>query len=197
MSFLKRCDLLTRVVAGARSRYHRVSTALIICQRTFEFEKSERISSVHNNSVRMMASSIDETDCRVDKVTGLDDPVVTKDEVARFIGDCMMSAGTSREDAITVAHHLMTADYRGHFSHGMNRMHMYVNDIKSRTTDPTTQPQVVTDFQVSYRFSLSNRKKQMKISLPNFLHAKSSVSELHLLKTALRESISCGYQFFF
>lgn len=76
-----------------------------------------------------------------------DQKVVPKDEVIRFIVDCMCKAGTTSEDALTVGHHLMTADYRGHFSHGMNRMQMYVQDIENRITDPAARPQTVTDFQ--------------------------------------------------
>lgn len=76
-----------------------------------------------------------------------DEKVVPKDEVIRFIQDCMCKAGTTPEDACTVSHHLMIADYRGHFSHGMNRMQMYVKDIENRITDPAARPQIVTDFQ--------------------------------------------------
>lgn len=85
---------------------------------------------------------------RMASVACYDRKVVSKDEVVRFIEDCMRKAGTTQEDAHVVAHHLMTADYRGHFSHGMNRMQMYVNEIESRITDPAAQPRVVTDFQV-------------------------------------------------
>ncbi|KAG7210346.1 hypothetical protein KM043_011883 [Ampulex compressa] len=73
--------------------------------------------------------------------------VVAKDEVVRFVQDCMCKAGTTAEDAHVVGHHLMIADYRGHFSHGMNRMQMYVKDIENRITDPTARPVVVNDFQ--------------------------------------------------
>lgn len=81
-----------------------------------------------------------------------DGKVVPKDEVVRFIEDCMRKAGTTPEDAHVVGHHLMTADYRGHFSHGMNRMQMYVQDIENRITDPAARPQIVTDFQVRTDF---------------------------------------------
>lgn len=77
-----------------------------------------------------------------------DRKVVPKDEVIRFIEECMCKAGTTLEDAHVVGHHLMIADYRGHFSHGMNRMQMYVKDIENRITDPAARPQIVTDFQV-------------------------------------------------
>ncbi|KAL0129078.1 hypothetical protein PUN28_004039 [Cardiocondyla obscurior] len=75
------------------------------------------------------------------------DQVVPKDEVVRFIEECMCKAGTTPEDARIVGHHLMTADYRGHFSHGMNRMQMYVKDIEVKITDPVARPEILTDFQ--------------------------------------------------
>ena len=77
-----------------------------------------------------------------------DQKVVPKDEVIRFIKESMCKAGTMTEDACIVAHHLMIADYRGHFSHGINRLEMYVTDIEKRITDPTARPQIINDFQV-------------------------------------------------
>ena len=74
--------------------------------------------------------------------------VVPKEEVIRFVSECMCKAGTSLEDGCIVGHHLMTADYRGHFSHGINRMQMYVQDIKDGMTNPTAKPEILTDFQV-------------------------------------------------
>ncbi|KAK0097507.1 hypothetical protein PV326_001429 [Microctonus aethiopoides] len=73
--------------------------------------------------------------------------IVPKNEVVRFISDCMHKAGATVQDAQTVADHLMTADYRGHFSHGMNRVSMYVNDIEGKLTDPHAKPEILTDFQ--------------------------------------------------
>lgn len=76
------------------------------------------------------------------------DQVVPKEEVVRFICECLCKAGTTAEDGQVVGHHLMTADYNGHFSHGMNRLRMYVQDIQCKVTDPVAKPRVVTDFQV-------------------------------------------------
>lgn len=76
-----------------------------------------------------------------------DGKVVPKEEVIRFVRECLQKVGTTVEDGQTVGHHLMVADYRGHFSHGMNRMQMYVNDIEERITDPAATPCVLTDFQ--------------------------------------------------
>ncbi|XP_063984545.1 uncharacterized oxidoreductase YjmC [Diachasmimorpha longicaudata] len=79
-------------------------------------------------------------------VTGL---LITKDEVVRFVAECMERVGADGNHSKIVAHHLMTADYRGHFSHGMNRMPMYVKDIESKRTDPHGQPKIVNDFQAT------------------------------------------------
>ncbi|XP_017875451.1 uncharacterized protein LOC108622231 [Ceratina calcarata] len=68
-----------------------------------------------------------------------------KDEVVRFISDCMRKAGAKSDDGHIVGHHLMTADYRGHFSHGMNRLTLYVKDLESGMTDAKAEPEVVKD----------------------------------------------------
>ena len=38
---------------------------------------------------------------------------------------------------------LVTADYRGQFSHGMNRLEMYLNDIQTGTTDGAAVPTTI------------------------------------------------------
>ncbi|KAG6794509.1 hypothetical protein HZU73_10074 [Apis mellifera caucasica] len=73
--------------------------------------------------------------------------VVPKNEVIRFISDCLCKVGTTPEDAYIVGHHLMTSDYCGHFSHGMNRMQAYVLSIKNGITNPSAKPKIVSDFQ--------------------------------------------------
>lgn len=74
--------------------------------------------------------------------------VAPKEEVIRFISEGLRKVGVSCEDGYIIGHHLMTADYRGHFSHGMNRMSLYVQDIKDGMADPCAKPQIVTDCQV-------------------------------------------------
>lgn len=74
--------------------------------------------------------------------------VVPKDDVVRFISESMKKVGATAEDALEVGEHLMTADYRGHFSHGLNRMQMYVKEIDTKLANPTAKPQIVQDFQV-------------------------------------------------
>lgn len=49
---------------------------------------------------------------------------VPKEEVLRFCQSCMEVAGASASHGKQLGEILMTADYRGHFSHGMNRLRM-------------------------------------------------------------------------
>lgn len=37
---------------------------------------------------------------------------------------------------------LIAADYRGHFSHGMNRLEVYLNDIKAGSMDAFAEPTI-------------------------------------------------------
>lgn len=43
-------------------------------------------------------------------------------EVTAFIKRCMIAVGTPEANASLLADVLVTADYRGHFSHGLNRL---------------------------------------------------------------------------
>ena len=74
--------------------------------------------------------------------------VAPKKEVMRFVKECMCKAGTTTEDAEIVAHHLMYADYRGHFSHGINRLSKYVSEIYCKLINPGAKPDVVCNFKV-------------------------------------------------
>jgi len=47
---------------------------------------------------------------------------VPVEEVRRYATDCMVAAGTKRENASALANVLVAADYRGHYSHGLNRL---------------------------------------------------------------------------
>lgn len=40
---------------------------------------------------------------------------------------------------------LAEADYRGHFSHGMNRLEMYINDLHKNSTDGMCQPLILNE----------------------------------------------------
>lgn len=49
-------------------------------------------------------------------------PIIPVAEAKRFIKDCMEAVGTPEDHAVAMADLLVEADYRGHFSHGMNRL---------------------------------------------------------------------------
>ena len=48
--------------------------------------------------------------------------LVAKSEVTAFIERCMVAVGTKPAHANALADNLTMADYRGHFSHGLNRL---------------------------------------------------------------------------
>lgn len=48
--------------------------------------------------------------------------VVPVEEISRFIKEAMMAVGTAQEHAEQMADLLVAADYRGHYSHGLNRL---------------------------------------------------------------------------
>lgn len=57
--------------------------------------------------------------------------------------DCFIKANTSPKNAKDMADLLAEADYRGHFSHGMNRLEMYINDLLKNSTDGMTLPEIL------------------------------------------------------
>ncbi|XP_065338311.1 uncharacterized oxidoreductase YjmC [Cloeon dipterum] len=64
-------------------------------------------------------------------------------EVTRFTVDCLRAAKVSPSHAQMLADVLVAADYRGHYSHGMNRLEMYVNDVKTGICDGSAVPIIV------------------------------------------------------
>ncbi|XP_037087208.1 LOW QUALITY PROTEIN: uncharacterized oxidoreductase YjmC-like [Pollicipes pollicipes] len=73
------------------------------------------------------------------KVRGTTIPLT---EVRRFIMDVMEKAGASGRHAGALADLLVTADQRGHFSHGLNRLEYYLTDIRGAICDPAAEPVV-------------------------------------------------------
>ncbi|XP_066259530.1 uncharacterized oxidoreductase YjmC-like [Euwallacea similis] len=66
-------------------------------------------------------------------------------EAKRFMKDCFLAVDTTPENAETVSCNLLEADYRGHYSHGMNRLEMYIRDIQDGTTDAKVSPLVLNE----------------------------------------------------
>uniref|UniRef100_A0A3Q0SEA3 Malate dehydrogenase n=1 Tax=Amphilophus citrinellus TaxID=61819 RepID=A0A3Q0SEA3_AMPCI len=52
-------------------------------------------------------------------------------EVQSFIERCMTAVGTKQHHARSLAEVLVEGDHRGHYSHGLNRMDMYVKDVQT------------------------------------------------------------------
>nr|XP_045581329.1 uncharacterized oxidoreductase YjmC-like isoform X2 [Procambarus clarkii] len=67
------------------------------------------------------------------------------DEVHRYMVDCMMAVGTPRPQATHLADVLVAADTRGHYSHGLNRLEMYVNDVKQKVCDGSAEPTIMKE----------------------------------------------------
>ncbi|XP_068168219.1 uncharacterized oxidoreductase YjmC-like isoform X1 [Antennarius striatus] len=57
--------------------------------------------------------------------------LISKAEVQTFIERCMIAVGTQPHHARSLAEVLVEGDHRGHYSHGLNRMDMYVKDIQT------------------------------------------------------------------
>lgn len=47
----------------------------------------------------------------------------------KFVVECMSKVGTPENEAAQLADLLILADQRGHYSHGMNRLHIYLEDV--------------------------------------------------------------------
>ncbi|XP_038137893.1 (2R)-3-sulfolactate dehydrogenase (NADP(+))-like [Cyprinodon tularosa] len=57
--------------------------------------------------------------------------VISQQEVQSFIERCLTAVGAKPHHARSLAEVLVTADCRGHYSHGLNRMDMYLKDIQT------------------------------------------------------------------
>ncbi|KAL5006862.1 hypothetical protein ScPMuIL_015668 [Solemya velum] len=57
--------------------------------------------------------------------------VVRLPELRGFVVRCMQAVGATKEHAEPLADLLVSADYRGHYSHGLNRLDMYMKELES------------------------------------------------------------------
>ena len=57
--------------------------------------------------------------------------------------EAMIKVGTQEHRAKMLAANLSEADYRGHFSHGLNRLAMYVSECQSNLCQPNIDPVVL------------------------------------------------------
>lgn len=71
--------------------------------------------------------------------------LITITESKRFMVDCFKAVGTPQKHAELMAELLVAADYRGHFSHGMNRLEMYLNDIEQKSINGAAEPKLLKE----------------------------------------------------
>ncbi|XP_029656027.1 uncharacterized oxidoreductase YjmC [Octopus sinensis] len=71
--------------------------------------------------------------------------VVSTEELFSFVVRCIEKAGGKVSHAEALAELLVAADKRGHFSHGLNRLDMYVRDLESKITSGTAEPEIVNE----------------------------------------------------
>ncbi|KAL5274718.1 hypothetical protein ACFFRR_001038 [Megaselia abdita] len=71
--------------------------------------------------------------------------LVKVEESRRFMIDCFMAVKVPKEHAEQQADLLVAADHRGHFSHGMNRLEMYINDLDKNSTDGAIIPKILKE----------------------------------------------------
>ncbi|XP_008282211.1 uncharacterized protein LOC103358850 [Stegastes partitus] len=71
--------------------------------------------------------------------------LISQMEVQGFIERCMKAVGTQPHHARSLAEVLVEGDHRGHYSHGLNRMDMYVKDIQSGICAKDGEPVVMKE----------------------------------------------------
>ncbi|KAL8603674.1 hypothetical protein ACOMHN_017171 [Nucella lapillus] len=75
-----------------------------------------------------------------------DEIVISRDELHAFCVRTLVKAGTIKDHACALADLLVAADYRGHFSHGLNRLDFYMQDVvRSHVTKEHREPEVVKE----------------------------------------------------
>ncbi|XP_062849773.1 uncharacterized oxidoreductase YjmC-like [Trichomycterus rosablanca] len=68
--------------------------------------------------------------------------LLVQTEVQAFIESCMLAVGTKASHAHSLAKVLVEADLRGHYSHGLNRMDLYVKEIQGGICSQEGEPVV-------------------------------------------------------
>ena len=91
--------------------------------------------------------------------------ITSLDEMESFMERCMLAVGSKPSHAKMLASCLIAADYRGHFSHGLNRLGIhfnnnnwfgidfnlnlskdkYVNDVRQGSTSSNEEPIIIKE----------------------------------------------------
>ncbi|CAD5207417.1 unnamed protein product [Bursaphelenchus okinawaensis] len=69
--------------------------------------------------------------------------VVKVPEMRKYVVECMKSVGASEDNGGKVADLLICADLRGHYSHGLNRLRIYMEDCRSGNCSANAVPEVL------------------------------------------------------
>ncbi|XP_046970356.1 (2R)-3-sulfolactate dehydrogenase (NADP(+))-like [Vanessa cardui] len=72
-------------------------------------------------------------------------PEVEVREVERFMVESLVAAGAPLTEAKAHADLLLHADTVGHFSHGLNRLELYINDLKSGVCNGDAKPVILKE----------------------------------------------------
>ncbi|XP_063220870.1 uncharacterized oxidoreductase YjmC-like isoform X2 [Bacillus rossius redtenbacheri] len=83
--------------------------------------------------------------CSVCLSRGMASRLVAVPEARRFVREAMEAVGTCREHATALADLLVEADCRGHYSHGLNRLELYLEDVKIGMCASNNKPAVLKE----------------------------------------------------
>ena len=70
---------------------------------------------------------------------------IDHNELRRFAAGVFAATGSAREEAETVANHLVEANLRGHDSHGVGQIPMYVEDRLAGELHPNRHVELIRD----------------------------------------------------
>ncbi|KAE9421727.1 hypothetical protein Angca_007247 [Angiostrongylus cantonensis] len=71
--------------------------------------------------------------------------VVSKKELRLFALNCLEKVACSPSHAQQLVDILICSDYRGHYSHGLNRLHVYVHDLATNCTAREGEPIILKE----------------------------------------------------
>ncbi|CAH8495641.1 unnamed protein product [Schistosoma rodhaini] len=71
--------------------------------------------------------------------------VISTEEVKKFCIQCLQKVGAQLKHATALSDVLVAGDYRGHYSHGLNRLEMYVQDIQKGVCSTDLEPTIVKE----------------------------------------------------
>ena len=120
------------ILSAIQTPFKKVSASNLRCKKPFS--QTQHLSTVVEDKSRFS-----EDDNEVPEA----DRYIHKSEVERFMVDSMVKVDTERNRAEMLAANLSEADYRGHFSHGLNRLAMYVRDCQTKLCVPNADPVIL------------------------------------------------------